>query len=257
MRKTTPLILLLIVAALIGSFFYSRARNRALTEELEKLQQEITALKTSSAKTENLLAAINKRLNPPPKTTWIGIDDDPMLGKKDAPVTIIEFSEFQCPYCARFALNTFPEIRKKYIDTGKVRFVFRNYPLAFHKNAAKAAEAGACAAEQGMFWNLHDILFQHHDTLTQENLNRYGKEAGLFMDDYLFCMESGKHTVEIQKDIRDGKRAGVTGTPSFFIGVTRKDGRIKGTILRGSEPFAAFRSLIEEKLQEAASMMVS
>ncbi len=252
MRKMTPLIPVLIVAALIGSFFYSRARNRVLAEEMIKLQKEITALKASSARTETLLAAISKRLNPLPQTAWVGIDDDPMLGKKDAPVTIIEFSEFQCPYCARFASNTFPEIRKKYIDSGKVRFIFRNYPLAFHKNAAQAAEAGACAADQGMFWDLHDLLFQHHDTLTQDNLKRYGKEAGLFMDDYLFCLESGKNTVEIQKDIQDGKRAGVTGTPSFFIGLTRKDDRIRGTILRGSKPFTAFRSVIEEKLKEAS-----
>jgi len=252
MAKATSLILILLAAALAGTFFYFQARNRVQAEELAALRQEIAGLRTASAAQGKILAALKKRLTPPPKTAWVGIDDAPMLGKKDAPVTIVEFSEFQCPYCARFAAKTFPELRKQYIDTGKVRFVFRNFPLAFHKNAAEAAEAGACAADQGMFWDLHDLLFQHHDALTEANLKRYGKEAGLFMDDYLFCMESGKNTVQIQKDIQDGKRAGVTGTPSFFIGLTRKDDRIRGTILRGSKPFTAFQSLIEEKLKEAS-----
>lgn len=257
MQKMTLLILLLLVLALTGSFLYFQARTRLLASEMESLRKEFTDLKASSTKQNKLLAAINKRLNPKPKAAWVGIDDDPMLGRKDAPVTIIEFSEFQCPYCARFSAGTFPKIRKDYIDSGKVRFVFRDYPLSFHKNALRAAEAAACAADQGMFWEIHDLLFKHQDQLTDEDLKRYGKEAGLFMNDFNFCLESGKNAGEIRKDIQDGKRAGVTGTPSFFVGVTRQDDRILGTFIKGTKPFSTFKAVIEEKLQEAAKTPAS
>jgi len=257
MQKMTLLIQLFLVLALAGSFFFFQARTRVLSEEMEKLHREVADLRTSTSKQNDLLQALNKRLNPPPRSAWISIDDDPMLGEKNAPVTIIEFSEFQCPYCARFSSETFPKIRKYYIDSGKVRFIFRDYPLPFHKNAAKAAEAAVCAADQGMFWEIHDILFEHHDKLTDEDLKRYGEEAGLFMDDFIFCLESGKNAGEIRKDIQDGKRAGVTGTPSFFIGVTRKDDRIHGTFIKGNKPFSTFKAVIEKKLQEAAQTPAS
>jgi protein-disulfide isomerase len=248
--QMTRLISVLLFIALVGSVFYFQTRTRTLSAEVQELRGEVASLKESYAKQNRLVEAINKHLNPPPRTAWVEIDDAPVLGKATAPVTMIEFSEFQCPYCARFATTVMSDIKKEYIDTGKLRFVFRNYPLPFHKYAAQAAEAAACAGDQGMFWEMHDILFQNHDKLDTNDLKSYGEKIGLFMNDYLFCMDSDKHAEEIQKDLTDGRRAGVTGTPTFFIGTTREDGRIEGTLVKGIQPFDTYKTVIEEKLRE-------
>ena len=179
--------------------------------------------------------------NQPPKKVDVSTDDDPVLGDKNAPVTIIEFSDFQCPYCERFYTQTLSQIKTKYIDTGKVKFVFRDYPLPFHSNAEKAAEAAECADEQGKFWEMHNKIFSEQPSLSLENLKKWASDIGLDMKEFNDCLDSGKMAEEVKKDLTDGSKVGVTGTPGFFV---------NGYPLVGAQPFAAFEQLVESELKK-------
>ena len=171
------------------------------------------------------------------------IDDDPIKGKKDAKVTIIEWSDFQCPFCKRFYEQTLPSIQKEYIDTGKVRLVFRDFPLGFHQNAQKAAEAGECADEQGKFWEMHNTMFEKGSGdgtgLNVDDLKKYAKDLGLDTKKFDSCLDSGKYASEITKDTQEGQTYGITGTPGFLV---------NGVPIKGAVPFANFKAVIDVEL---------
>src|SRR5262249_17984609 len=122
------------------------------------------------------------------------VTDAPALGQADAPVTLVEFSDYQCPYCRMFFSDTFPTLRREYIDTGKVRYVFRDYPLAqMHPQARKAAEAAHCAGEQGKYWEMHDLLFQNQQALALPQLSEYARNLGLDGASFDACLQSEKY----------------------------------------------------------------
>ena len=174
-----------------------------------------------------------------PSQPVIDGDDDAVLGDDDAPITIIEFSDYECPFCTRFYLNTLPQIKSEYIDTGKVKLIYRDYPLGFHANAQKAAEAAECAGEQGKYYEMHDKLFDEGVNGGVSSFKQYAKEIGLNAGEFNECLDSGEMASEVQKDFQDGQRAGVRGTPTFFI---------NGQYLSGAQPFEVFKQVIEEKL---------
>ena len=177
----------------------------------------------------------------------VSIDDDPILGDVNARVTIVEFSDYQCPFCRIFWKNTFPQIKQQYIDTGKVRFVFRDYPQSKeHPQANMAAMAAQCASDQGKYWEYHDKLFAEQDTrgkdvirFKADDLKRWAAEIGIEEMAFNRCVDSGKHQKEVADDYSDGWKRGVDGTPAFFI---------NGRRLVGAQPFAAFQKIIEEEL---------
>ena len=162
-------------------------------------------------------------------------------GSKDAPVTIIEFSDFQCPYCGRFYSQTLPQIEEEYIKTGKVKLVYRHCPLSFHQYAQKASEAAECADEQGKFWEYHDKLYENQNSLDAASLKKYAKELGLDTAKFDSCMDSGKTASKVQKDFKDGQAAGVQGTPAFFI---------NGVPVTGAQPYEVFKQVIEQELKK-------
>jgi protein-disulfide isomerase len=171
----------------------------------------------------------------------IAVGDAPLLGSKDAPLTIVEFTDYQCPFCQRFHQATFPELKKTYIDTGKARFYSRDLPLDFHANAMRAAQAGRCAAEQGpaQFWKLRDVMAANPDRLEMADL--IADATGLKMDVGVFkaCVESGKYKNAVQSDSLEAMRIGAEGTPSFVIGRSTPDG-VDGELLVGAQPFPVF-----------------
>lgn len=178
---------------------------------------------------------------PPVVVENVSVDDDPGWGPEDAPVTIIEFSDFQCPFCSRFFTQAYPQIKQAY--EGKVRFVYRDFPLAsIHENAQKAAEAGECADDQGKFWDYHDMMFSNPTALDVTSLKGYASQLGLDSGAFDQCLDSGKYTEEVQKDYQDGISYGVTGTPAFFV---------NGLLVVGAQPFANFKAIIDAALQEA------
>ncbi len=179
-----------------------------------------------------------------PSTVTATVDDDAVLGDKKAKVTIIEFSDYECPFCRKHYLQTFPQIKSQYIDTGKVKLVFRDFPLAFHQSAMPAAIAAECVREKGgdvAYWKIHDKMFENQQALSNDNLKAYAKELGY---DIGSCLDSEKFKAEVQKDMSDGQKAGTQGTPYFVI--IGSDG--KGTPLSGAQPFEAFKQIIDSKL---------
>jgi protein-disulfide isomerase len=177
----------------------------------------------------------------PQPTVEPTVDDDPALGPEDAPVTIIEFSDFQCPYCARFQSETLPQILQNYGD--RVRFVYRDFPLTgLHANALKAAEASECAHDQGKYWEYHDLLFQNQSALDVDSLKGYAASLGLDTTTFNSCLDSDQKMDEVRKDEQDGLAAGVQGTPAFFI---------NGQAISGAQPYAVFQEAIEAALKEA------
>lgn len=163
----------------------------------------------------------------------------PSLGKKDAPVTIIEFADFQCGFCARFHRDTFPEIKKNYIDKGLVRFVYRPFPLGF-KHSQISAIAGYCAADQGKFWEYHDSLFGKMANFEREDLLTIARQVNLNAQKFEACLKSNKHLPAIEKSAKEGAKVGVNSTPTFFINNAR---------LTGAQPYERFQMVIERELK--------
>jgi protein-disulfide isomerase len=161
----------------------------------------------------------------------------PSRGPEQAKVTIVEFSDFQCPYCGR-EYGVIEKLMKDY--DGKVRLVFRNFPLEFHPFAAKAAEAAECAADQGKFWQLHDKMFTNQDKLAVDDLKRYAKDIGLDTGKFDKCLDSGEKQAAVAEDQKAGQAAGVSGTPAFFV---------NGIFINGAQPYEHFKQTIDRELQ--------
>jgi protein-disulfide isomerase len=170
------------------------------------------------------------------------IDDDSIKGQADAPVTIVEFSDYECPFCARFYSQTLQQIDEEYIQTGKVKLVYRDFPLSFHPQAQKAAEAAECAGEQGMYYEMHDMLFERGVSGGVTSFKAYAAEIGLNTADFDNCLDSGAMADEVKKDFADGQAAGIRGTPGFII---------NGEVISGALPFENFKQVIDAKLAEA------
>ncbi len=170
------------------------------------------------------------------------------LGREDAPVTLVEFTDYQCPFCRRFEGDTFAQLKKEYIDTGKVRFVSRDLPLDFHPNAPSAALAARCAGDQGKFWEIRNAMMLDTATdLGPEALTKYAEKTGLDMPAFNQCMSDKKYTAAIQKDKADAGTAGISGTPSFVIG--KSDSKeINGERVVGAVPFSVFDTAIKGAL---------
>lgn len=182
--------------------------------------------------------------SPSPVTTT-EITEEPTKGCLDAPVTIVEFSEFYCPYCARFAFDTMPEIEEEYVKRGLVKIVFRNFPV-HGEPALLAALAGECAHEQGRFWDYHDKLystiFEVNKYLDETALRELADELGLDAAAFSECLSSERYRENIEEDLAEGQRRGVRGTPTFFI---------NGRMVVGAQPFETFKQIIEEELKRS------
>ena len=184
-----------------------------------------------------LRAKANVKLFIDPPRTVVVADDDPAKGPADAPVTIIEFSDFQCPYCSRVN-PTLARLKDRYGDS--IRIVFRDFPiLQLHAQAAKAAEAGACANDQGKFWPMHDLMFANQARLDVTSLKQHAATLGLDAAAFEKCLDSGKHTAEWQKDSADAAKAGVQSTPAFFV---------NGRPVIGAQPYEAFAEVVNDEL---------
>jgi protein-disulfide isomerase len=175
-----------------------------------------------------------------PLRVAVDIDGRPVRGNPKAPVTIVEFSDFQCPFCSR-ARPTVNKVRETYGD--QVRVIFRNFPLQNHAEAQKAGEAASCAGEQGKFWEMHDLMFANQQKLKVADLKEQAAGLGLNAETFNQCLDSGKHASDVQKDSEQGAEYGVTGTPAFFI---------NGRPLVGAQPYETFAQLIDDELERVA-----
>jgi len=242
----------IVFAALIisGSLIYFGMQyNSSSTSAASPIIDSMTDEEFNEKIAEGIDAYIAKQIeekNAPKVVEGDFTDDDAILGDPDAPVTIVEFSDFQCPYCVRFYEDTLPELKEKYIDTGKVKFVYRDFPLSFHKAATPAAILAECTAEQAgdeAYYKIHDKIF---DTISsgydEDALIAYAVELGVDENELKTCLEDEDMAAEIRADIKDGQSAGISGTPGFLV---------NGQVLSGAQPFSAFESIIENELSNS------
>lgn len=170
----------------------------------------------------------------------IDVSGSPSMGPDDAKITLVEFSDFECPYCSR-GKAIVEQVRKAYPKDVKV--VFKHFPLSFHKNAKPAARAAMAAHEQGKFWEMHDMLFKNQRSLNQETYIRLAKQLDLDLEKFKADLDSGKYDKQIDKDMQIGTKAGIRGTPGFAV---------NGVMIRGAVPFAEFKKVIDRLLKEDA-----
>ncbi|HJO38084.1 MAG: thioredoxin domain-containing protein [Vicinamibacterales bacterium] len=186
---------------------------------------------------------------PQPQSAEVSIAGAHSLGSVDAPVTVVEFTDYQCPFCSRFATTTFAELKAKYIDTGQVRLVSRDLPLPMHANAERAAYAARCADEQGQYWEMREVMFGNINALGDASLVDYASGLGLDRAGFEACLGSGKYRDVVQADMAAASALGLTGTPSFIVGRASGD-TVEGNIIVGAQPFAAFDGQIQALLNE-------
>lgn len=224
--------------------FYAKFKDRLKNQPLEKVKSRLIA-QIKAEKRQNAYSKLVDKLEKKAKVeilierprVEISVDDDPSQGKKGAPITLIEFSDFQCPFCKRVR----PTL-SKIMDTykGKVYYVFRDFPLSFHKNAEKAAQAANCAGDQDKYWKYNTHIWENQRELQIEKLKEYAKTLGLNESKFNECLDSDKYADEIAKDMKEGSAAGVTGTPAYFV---------NGIFISGAQPFENFKDIIDTELK--------
>jgi protein-disulfide isomerase len=222
-----------VAVALLGfgggvAFAYAKSDSRAQVADRDSRNRRNTAGETSGAtatSAQDRLVA-NARHS---------------IGSADAPVTIVEFTDYDCPYCRRYYNETFPQIMERY--GGQVRYVMRHFPLvSMHPEAVKAAEAAECAGEDGLFWEYHDLIMKGVPSLSVESLKQYAADIGVSTSAFNNCLDNGDKAELIQLDLRDGYMHGVRGTPNFFV---------NGYTLSGAQPIDVFGAYIEAALADA------
>ena len=249
--RTAVIVLMLASASAWGQSTQSDDLKKAidsLNETQKAILKELQGIRTLLAQQGQARPAADTL-----PTTPMDISKEPFRGVSNAKVAVIEFSDFQCPFCGRYDKDTYPQIAKDYIDTGKVKYVWRDYPLEFHQNAEKAAEAAHCAGEQGKFWDMHDRFFANQQNIAATDLPKHAEALGLNVSLFQQCLDSGRYAAEIKKDIADAGGAGISGTPSFLIGVVQPNGSVKITKkLVGAKSYSEFKSAIDALLTPPA-----
>ncbi len=245
-------LLFLALLAVPGAFAQSGDDIRSLKKEIEalkrgqeNLRKELDALKKRAGRIPPL------RRQPPPQSVVLSVAGEPYKGKKDAKLTLIEFSDYQCPYCARHVKNTLPRLEKEYIRTGKLKYVFRDFPIPqLHPQAPKVHEAANCAGRQNKYWQIHDIFFRNRKSLPVSKLKEFARTLGLDMAKFDKCLDSGEEAAEVRKDQADARKAFVRGTPTFFLGYTApKGGKFRSVNrLIGAQPYSRFKVAIDALL---------
>lgn len=270
MNRITSLKFLLLSIVLMSSLSYGAEvdnESKQLTviiEQLNLMQQElrlvtkeVVGLSTKLETLKNTQIAVAKNYaskpNAGPQSILFDGNDykSPRLGSKDAQYAIIEFSDYECPYCTRYAKQVFPQIKKRYIDSGKFQYVVRDFPLAFHSQAKPAAIAADCAGEQSKFWSMNDALFENSRKLRKELYPELAKEIGLDEGAFLKCLADPEIAARVDADFSYGQSVGVNGTPRFYIGKIKGNSIVNVIPLSGAQPLAAFDKVIQQVMSKS------
>jgi len=246
--KFNKLIIITIITIGVAAFFAGSYSSNLNSDQISEKDLDDAIAKIELKILQNQLPT--KQQSPPLK---ISEDNDPIIGNMDAEITIIEFSDFQCPFCARFHVQTLPTIMDEYINKGTVKLVFRDFPIqSIHPNALPASVAAECANEQKKFKEMHDVLFEKQNKWSNQNIetvmntfSQYASDLGLEEKAFDSCLKNGKYIEEIQKDLDDGRTYGISGTPGFFIG----NDQIGFIELKGAQPFENFKKVIDNQLK--------
>lgn len=222
-----------------------RANAPAAPPASDAVMAELRELR---ARVEKLSAAPRRPAEATPTTVTVPTGNSPSLGRADAPLVLVEFTDFQCGFCKRFHDTTMHEVIRNFVDTGKLRLVSRSLPLAFHTNAPAAALAALCAHEQGQFWPMRDKLFSNIAALTQSNFVRYAEQLQLNVPAFQRCLDARTYSSQIERDSADAAGANITGTPTFVLG--RATGtNVTGQLMVGARPYPQFAAEINKMLE--------
>lgn len=237
-------------------------------DEASALRSEIEALKKGQEEMRKDLAVIRKilegaargraqaRVQPPFQPVDMTVGASPFLGEEAAPVTLIEYSDYQCPYCKRHFTRVMPQLVKAYVESGKLKYVMREFPIdSIHPQAAMASQAALCAGEQGKYWQMHDLIFGAQKRMSPDVFREHAASIGLDAVAFSGCLEDNRYAAQVRRDQAEGQKLGVRGTPSFVLGATdpTDPNRLRATkFIRGAQPLAVFSQAIEELLSETA-----
>ena len=256
MKTLTTAVLAWVALFLIApaiSLGQSSEELKALRRELEEIRKGQSAIQKEL---ETIKSLLQPRRPPPPVqpvNLVFSIDSGPFKGNKNARVTLIEFTDYQCPFCARHLFQTAPQIDKDYIQTGKVKYVLKDFPIAsIHPQAFKGHEAAHCAGEQGKYWEMHGRLFGNQKAMAPKDLSQHAEAIKLDTPRFQQCLDNGQYAAKIRKSLEEGTKAGVQGTPTFFLGLPEaNDAQVKAVrVIRGAQPFASFKTAIDGLLAE-------
>ena len=206
---------------------------------IAELRQMKLLLQQQAALLQQLAQKGAPQPEPPPARAKLNLDGFQMLGVKTAPLTMVEFTDYQCPFCQRFHTTSFSELKKNYIDTGKLRFYSRDLPLDFHPNAMRAAQAARCAIEQGKYWQIRDVMGANPDKLDLEHLVAFAADLKMDTDSFRACVTSEKYKSAVQSDVVEAMKIGANGTPTFVVGKSTPEG-VDGEVMVGAMPFPMF-----------------
>ena len=252
MKRT--LLAMLVFCLLLSSTTVWSASTK---EELSELKAQITEVQKDLAEIKKML---KEGARAPAKAAGfkeqvISIGNSPVKGNNDAPVTIVEYSDYECPYCARSYRDVMPKLQEEYIDTGKVRFVMREFPLAsIHKNATNASLAALCAERQDKYWEMHNIMFENQKQLDVDSLKTYAATIGLDTGAFDTCLTNKETEDDLRADMASAAKLGQRGTPGFYIGLTDKNDPDKVNMsvsIRGAQSFDNFSASIDDLLKSA------
>jgi protein-disulfide isomerase len=262
-RVVTRLAMLALVMALFLTPAVVAAQSademKALRQEIESLKGSIGAVQKDVQEIKALQGALGRQAGGPPppvapESLELSVADAYAKGGTGSRLVLIEFSDFQCPFCGRHAKQTLPQIEREYVDTGKLLYVMRNLPLEqIHPDAFRAAAAAECAGDQGKYWQMHEKLFGNQQALSAADLERYAKEAGVEPGAFKKCFEADVYGAKVRRDLTDAQALGITGTPTFFLGFAEGGGKVKVVRrIQGAQPFPVFKAAIDGLLAEGA-----
>ena len=224
----------------------SQEQADSIVTELKQIRQ---LLEKEQVQLARVMAPQQPGPPPPPEKVQMSIGNGwYAIGSTDAPVTLVEFADYQCPYCKRFHTDAYAELKKTYIDTGKLRFVSRDLPLEFHPFALKAAEAVRCAGDQNKYWELRDSLYANAAPPNEEVIKKSVESLSLDEKGFQACMDSDKYKADVQKDASEAATLQISGTPTFVLAKSAKD-KLDGIRMIGAQPFSAFQSAIDHLLK--------
>jgi protein-disulfide isomerase len=235
-----------MLSALLAVSWLSGCDRGAERAEIERLEARVDSL---TFVVSGMKAAMDRAaVRSPPKSLTLASTGVATLGKDDAPVTIIEFTDYQCPFCGQHARTTLPELRRDFIETGQVRYILRDLPLPMHPFAVKAARAARCAAKEGpeKFWRYHDALFAAQGHLADSTFPSIARELHLNLAGFMACQQSIALAAQVQRDQAEAMHLGLTATPSFVIGPTTSGEKTTGVVLSGAAPIGKFQRVIQE-----------
>jgi len=223
-----------------------------LEQQIQELREVQEATQRELAELKEILEPLLSRLPQPFRPTDASVAGSPVMGKANAPITMIEFSDLQCPFCERYYQQTFPTIVKEFVETDTVRYVVREFPLSqIHPQAQAASRATLCAVEQDKYWEMRDRVLNNRDKLGDDDLAGYAMATGLDLNTWQSCMETDIYNEKVEADLQAGAQLGVSGTPAFAFGLTDPEDPDKilvTKVIAGAYPFETFQEAIQELL---------